>query len=228
MTPRSFRSMRPGRRTPVPTGFGAGSVCATRNGEPTAKMASGDPRPDKGNPADQAHQAMVLYRGDATPMEVNGDGGGIVASRRGEEEHRPEGPMLQRVGAVAAAAARRATQLAVAEWTQDTEIRTGTVLREMGQAFEARLQAATDYAEASEQHRGRELQVLQQGMHGRMAHHEGPFWRSAPAFETCGSARKSKRTSCDECKPPCKKIGKGQSKRSVPKSLGILKPLERD
>ena len=59
---------------------------------------------------------MVPCRGNATPMEVNGTGGGVTDSQQGDEANRPEQILLRHVEAVAAEAARRETLFAVTEW----------------------------------------------------------------------------------------------------------------
>ena len=118
MTPRhpNVRA-RGSQEAPCIIGFGAGGVRAARANEPTAGMASGDPRQDNGNPVDQTAGQMVPYLGDATPMELNGNGGGVTDSQHGETENRPAQFLLRHVGAVAAEAARRATFYTVAEWS---------------------------------------------------------------------------------------------------------------
>ena len=81
-------------------------------------MASGDPRQASGNPGEETAGQMVPYRGGPTPMEVNGNGGRVTEMQPGEREDQPEQLLLRHVGNVAAAATRRATLFAVAEWSQ--------------------------------------------------------------------------------------------------------------
>ena len=78
--------------------------------------------------------------------------------------------LLQEVGSVAAAAARHATLLVVAEWTQRAENRTENALRGMGEVLGVKLLAFIEnQATASQQNQGRELLALQEGVADRIA-----------------------------------------------------------
>ena len=78
-------------------------------------MASGDPRQEPGNLGDETAGKMVPYRGGPTPIEMNGNGGGVTDLQHGESEDQPEQLLLWYVGAVAVVAARRATMFTVVD-----------------------------------------------------------------------------------------------------------------
>ena len=120
-------------------------------------MASGDPRQASGNPGDQTAGQMVPYRGNATPMELNGNGGGVTDSQHGERENRPAQLLLRHVGAVATEAARRATLFAVAEWSNSAGQQQNAALRGMGEALGQQLEAASNQAVAQRLQQASEL-----------------------------------------------------------------------
>ena len=136
-------------------------------------MALGDPCQGHGDPTNESSGQLVPYQGDPTPMEVNGNGSGVGDPQHGDEQHRPELLLLRQVGSVAAEAARRATLLTVAEWSSRAGQQQNAALRGMGEAVEEQLLAASNQAAALQQHQGRELQALQEGVHGRLATQEG-------------------------------------------------------
>ena len=94
-------------------------------------------------------------------MEVNGNGGGVTGTQHGEQENRPEQFLLRHVGAVAANAARRATLLAVAEWSNSAGQQQNAALRGMGEMLGQQLKAAANQAAAQQLHQASELQALQ-------------------------------------------------------------------
>ena len=91
---------------------------------------------------------MVPYRGNATPMEVNGNGRGVADGQQGEEANQPAQLLLWHVGAVAVAAAQRAMLYAVAEWTNSAGDQQNAALRGMGEALGQQLEAVPNQAVA--------------------------------------------------------------------------------
>ena len=89
---------------------------------------------------------MVPYQGNATPMDVYRNGGGVADGQQGEEANQPAQLLLRHVGGVAAAAARRATLYTIAEWTNLAGQQQNAALRCMGEALGQQLEAASNQA----------------------------------------------------------------------------------
>ena len=79
-------------------------------------------------------------------MELNGNGGGVTDLQHGEREDQPQHLLLRHVGNVAAAAARRATLFAVAEWSNAAGQHQNAVLRGMGEALGQQLELTANQA----------------------------------------------------------------------------------
>ena len=113
-------------------------------------MASGDQGQLRGSPEEETAREMVVYRGQSDPMHVNGNGEGSAVSQHGEEEDQPANVMLRQIGAVAAAAARRATLLTVAEWTQRAVESLEATIRGMGEAIGQQLELVVNQMAAAQ------------------------------------------------------------------------------
>ena len=121
-----------------------------RANKPIVGMASGDLRQALGNPGEQTAGQTVPHRGNATPMEVYGNGGGVTDSQHGERANRPKPLWLRHVEVVAAEAASQAALLAVAEWRFSAGQQQNAALRGMAETPGQQLEAAANQSAAQQ------------------------------------------------------------------------------